>query len=460
MASGQTQTVSDPKDWVTVGSSVDDWQTVGGPGIVGSPEFNAMLQRAKLRNATGAMREADAAAQNPMAQPQKRGESFPASFGRQAIGGVADAVSGAVKSSIPQNPLEAALFAMSPANLMGKHFLESQANEFQHGAVPAAGLLPVIGPMAGEMGRKFGAGDYGGGAVDAAQLMAMAAGLAKGGIAGIKARQAAKALEKSDVARGDLIDTMVSGTKNTKLDNPLDLDEPANFDVAMPEIVRASEKPITKPLDAYRAAGKAGQFRNAEFQERITEPLALREDVRPGLSADVVEQAKEYNTSTFKRGHPLLSKLIDGEVLNWKQMYEANVDINAKLKTLSEMTPEKQRIKLNDPNWGWLEKVSQDLKKNMYEAVPDGKGSAVREANRLIGRIGSVRELLEPLAIEADRSLVKGTSEWELGLSPHPSMIVGGHGGALRAATGGLKLRTEIRPGLARRILIYVGSVP
>lgn len=163
MADARLKPVADEGDWVTIAApGGSDWKTVGASAL----NMDLPGSTPRLRQAVGA----------PEPPPEK-------GFLRQFA------------ERLAPSPQDAMLMSTFPAIGMAKQAiggLQAQADEMQHGAIPAAGAVPIIGPLAGQMGRDIGERNYGGATANALQLGATALGAAKGIAAAPEAYSAAK----------------------------------------------------------------------------------------------------------------------------------------------------------------------------------------------------------------------------------------------------------------------------
>lgn len=368
---------------------------------VGTPEFKANLQKARGQNATYAMREADAAAQNPnpLTNPPAPDEGNLHTLGRQVMGNAYNMVKGAGDLfQPPQNPDEEALMGASGSlgglPLAAKRMLvDPSVNEYQNGA-SKLGAIPVVGPMAAQMGRDAGSGNTVGAVAGAATLGSMLGGVPKAGAsladAALTTRTAGQAANAHTAAIKDLANTMGAESTEPFLNRAKD-QIIADVGGKEPIVGRSPEGAAARWHQAAEiSAAKQGEFVHSNYiNQNPNAPISI---------VPVAKQIEGLLTSGFERTNPelasALQKGMETGVIPADQAYALKAEMNRWYReNLSDTTAFKPRD---------AKQIGDVMRSQLNQTF----GDEFSQADRLQGQIGAIRDLAKTAA---DRATLEST---------------------------------------------------
>ena len=284
--------------------------------------------------------------------------------------------------------------------------LRGSHKEATEGASPLGGI-PIIGPMAGQMGRDIGERNYGGAAVNAAMLAPTPFGAARGATTGAKGfargmatREVAKVNLRNNAAKLEMIDIFRPSVKDARYE--------ADIAAMLPRITRAagSKEAIVNaesPTAAFaEGTRKALIEAKGEFENSFIKPAE-------GVLADtavVSKTMKDAITNRMRFDRPGLVKQIERKAAKYdrpmtvSEIYENLNQVNNELEAFSKASPSQQRLTVKHPTMGYLVKEAKGLRATLYKNLPEG----APEAHQAVGQLGKILGLAEETAIIARRT--------------------------------------------------------
>ena len=331
----------------------------------------------------------------------------------------------------PQDAAESVISGIPGAGMAAlvakRAFVDPSIHEYKEGA-SKLGAIPIIGPLAAQTGRDIGERNYGGLVGTAAMLagpkLLKGAGAEVGLRMGVRrtlrehASRVRGEAELTNMLRPDATDARWRDTARGGM--PYVLKELG--DMAPPEVkgqatsgVSAGVKFLDKLPEeqvfevahngAKAAAKRAfGPVENA-FRIQGQEPIAIGGEVSSAIRSQVSEGFRKRHPSAANSLEGIADNYSTGRVPTRGQIFKELVDVTQELKALERKSPvEKAAIIKADPEWGYLVRIQQVLRRKAFEGLPD----QVYQQYRKYGEIADIRDNLGDVAAEMQGNVQKG----------------------------------------------------
>lgn len=288
--------------------------------------------------------------------------------------------------------------------------------EAKEGATPLGGI-PVVGPLAGQMGRDLGEGNYGGAAVTGGLLAATVAPAFKGAAAAGEymqpaARSARQAIrgatiraegeaELTSLIRSDAHDPSFRAAHRSAM--PRVLDEVGSGKGVKAGLETLAKMPENQVFEvaaegAKNAARRLFQPIEQAFSSTSQQPIVGIRDtavVRSLVRGEIESQISDG----FRSRHPGAATKLEEVGNSYSQkgpatrgeVFKDFVDISQELKALeSKSAFERASIIRADPEWGYLIGLKNILRKKAFDGLP----AKIYEQYKEYGKAADIRDEL------------------------------------------------------------------
>ncbi len=371
---------------------------------------------AKLTTPTGPLPGSTPRLRAAVGAPEPKPE--PGFFGQAG-----ERLGGMLGSMAKDASINAAIGPIPAAMKTGYDILKGAHDEGSTGA-SRLGYVPIIGPMAGQLGRDIGERNYGGAAVQGAALGTTALGLASGlarGASGLRqyaseapARASLKKYatrlegetELTNMVRRDPTDE--SFRPNSRQALPYALDEISGGKGTKAGVKALEKLPEEQVFsEMARGADNAGKralgYTLSEIESRGQQPIDLspvRAEIRGQITDDFRAKFPTQATHLEQVAERYASRAVPRE-----QAFKDLVTTNQQLEALEAKSPvERAKIIRADPEWGYLVGIKRILRDKVFEGLP----KSALDQYQLYGKLANMRDQFQARATELEGNVQPG----------------------------------------------------
>lgn len=311
--------------------------------------------------------------------------------------------------------------------------LRGSHKEATEGASPL-GAIPIIGPMAGQMGRDAGEGNYGGAAVNAAMLAPTAVGAARGatrGASGIQRLRKTSAInkqvagqvaaEEAAIAAPKPVQDIANATIGATARNPR---FEATIQDVIPELIPELGEGTLKAgvtvgrakRALYNIANRNGQKFETLAAEDMAKPVPV-EQFKPiidFLDQEIANPIGAVTESQVKQLVKLRENFTQPHTV--RSVNDIQKALNNKLAKMFHSSPNAAEAMASDPYWQAAREVRGLVADTVYRNLSDPRA---QKAYQMSGKAREVATEFAQTEVLSRRSVKEGAmlpSPWEVGV--------------------------------------------